>query len=127
MLRLAHAPVWIAASVLLLAALAWGSLMPGSDVPGPENLDKIEHFSTYALLAVWFTGLVPRERYWTVAAGLAAFGVLMEALQQVTHLGRQADVLDVAANVGGICAGIAIAAWRTGGWAPRIETWLSRN
>lgn len=127
MLRLAYAPAWIAASVLLLVLLAWGSLMPGADVPGPANLDKLEHFSAYALLAMWFSGLVPRGRYWKVAAGLAAFGALMEVLQQATHLGRQADVLDVAANVGGICAGIAIAMWRTGGWAPRVEAWLARN
>jgi hypothetical protein len=43
------------------------------------------------------------------------------------QLGRQADVLDVAANVVRIGAGIAIALWRTGGWAPRVEAWLSRN
>lgn len=127
MLRLAYAPAWFAASVLLLALLAWGSLMPGSDVPGPPDLDKLEHFSTYALLAVWFTGLVPRERYWIVAAGLVAFGVLMEVLQQAMHMGRQADILDVAANVGGIGAGIAVAMWRSGGWAPRVEAWLGRN
>jgi VanZ family protein len=126
-LRLAHAPAWFAASALLLALLAWGSLMPGSDVPGPQDLDKLEHFSAYALLAVWFSGLVSRGRYWAVAAGLAALGVLLEMLQQAMHLGRQADVMDVAANVAGICAGLAVAAWRTGGWAARVEAWLARN
>ena len=127
MLRLAHAPAWIAASLLLLALVVWGSLMPGSDVPGPPDLDKLEHVSAYALLAVWFTGLVPRNRYATLAMALLGLGVLMEFLQRAMQLGRQADVLDVAANVVGIGAGIAIALWRTGGWAPRVEAWLSRN
>jgi VanZ family protein len=126
-LRLAHAPAWIAASLLLLALVVWGSLMPGSDVPGPPDLDKLEHVSAYALLAVWFTGLVPRSRYAALAVALLGLGVLMEFLQQAMQLGRQADVLDVAANVVGIGAGIAIAAWRTGGWAPKVEASLSRN
>ena len=127
MLRLAHAPAWIAASLLLLALVVWASLMPGPDVPGPPNFDKLEHTSTYALLAVWFTGLVPRNRYAAIAAALVGFGVLMEFLQQGMQLGRQADVVDVAANAVGIGAGIVIAVWRTGGWAPKVEAWLSRN
>jgi VanZ family protein len=126
-LRLAHAPAWITASLLLLALVTWGSLMPGSDVPGPPNLDKLEHAAAYAVLAVWFTGLVPRKRYAAVAVALAALGVLMELLQHAMQLGRQADALDVGANVFGIGVGIAIAARRTGGWAPRVEAWLSRN
>jgi VanZ family protein len=126
-LRLAHAPAWISASLLLLVLVVWGSLMPGSDVPGPPDIDKLEHVAAYALLTVWFTGLVPRNRYAAIAVALAGLGVLMEFLQQVMQLGRQADALDFAANVLGIGAGIAIAAWRTGGWAPRVEAWLSRN
>jgi VanZ family protein len=126
-LRLAHAPAWIAASLLLLALVVWASLMPVPDVPGPPNFDKLEHVSAYALLAVWFTGLLPRNRYAALAVALLGLGVLMEFLQRAMQLGRQADVLDVAANVVGIGAGIAIALWRTGGWAPRVEAWLSRN
>lgn len=127
MLRLAHAPAWIAASLLLVALVVWGSLMPGSDVPGPPDLDKLEHVAAYAALAVWFTGLVPRSRYAAVAVTLVGLGLLMEILQQAMQLGRQADVLDVAANVCGTVAGVGLAAWRTGGWAPRVEAWLVRN
>ena len=127
MLRLAHAPAWVAASLLLLALVMWGSLMPGPDLPGPPNFDKFEHASTYALLALWFTGLLPRNRYAAIAAALVGFGVLIEFLQQGMQLGRQADVLDVAANVVGIGTGMAIAVWRTGGWASKVEAWLGRN
>ena len=127
MLRLAHAPAWIAASLLLVALVAWGSLMPGSDVPGPPNLDKFEHAAVYALLAVWFTGLVVRQHYLAVAVALVALGVLMEVLQQAMQLGRQADVLDAVANACGSAAGVALGAWRTGGWAPRVEAWLARK
>ena len=127
MLRLAHAPAWITASLLLLALVVWGSLMPGSDVPGPPDIDKLQHAAAYALLAVWFTGLVPRKRYAAIAVALVGLGVLMEFLQHAMHLGRQADAMDVAANVVGTGVGIAIAAWLSGGWAPKVEAWLNRN
>ena len=127
MLRLAHAPAWIAASLLLVALVAWGSLMPGPDAPPVEHFDKFEHASVYALLAVWFTGLVARRHYLAVAVALLALGVLMEFLQQAMQLGREADLLDVAANLCGIAAGVALGAWRTGGWAPRVEAWLARS
>jgi VanZ family protein len=126
-LRLAHAPAWIAASLLLVALVVWGSLMPGQDAPPVDHLDKVEHAAVYALLAVWFTGLVARPRYPLVGVALFVLGVLMEVLQHAMHLGRQADVLDVAANVCGTVAGVGLAAWRTGGWAPRVEAWLVRN
>jgi hypothetical protein len=31
------------------------------------------------------------------------------------------------ANVAGIGLGLVVAVWRTGGWALKVETWLSRN
>ena len=80
--------------------------------------------AAYVLLALWFTGLVARGRYWVVASGLLALGFLIEVLQWLTNLGRSAEGLDMLANTLGVAVGIAIALLATGGWAPRLESWL---
>ena len=87
MLRLDHAPAWIAASLLLVALVVWGSLVPGPAAPPVDHFDKFQHAAVYGLLALWFTGLAARRHYVTVAAALIALGVLMEVLQQAMHLG----------------------------------------
>jgi VanZ family protein len=128
MLPLAHAPAWLVASLLLVAGVVYGSLaLIGPDLPLPRNVDKLEHFVVYAALALWFTGLVRRRHYWTVVLGLAALGVTLEYLQFAMHHGRTGDPWDMAANLLGIAAGVTLAVTRTGGWAPKVEAWLSRN
>jgi VanZ family protein len=127
MLPLAHARPWAIASVLLVALVVWGSLRPGVESPPIGHLDKVEHFSVYAFLAVWFTGLFAREQFWKVALALATLGLAMELLQTTMQLGRQGDVWDEVANVTGIATGLALAFHRTGGWAVRVEAWLARN
>jgi VanZ family protein len=125
MLPLAHAPAWRLVSALLIAAIVVTTLMPQAQLPvTPENVDKVEHCAAYGLLAIWFTGLVPRGQYWKVAAGLASLGGVLEYLQRAMPLGRSGDILDVVANVVGLAIGVALALAWTGGWALRVETWL---
>jgi VanZ family protein len=125
-LRLAYAPAWIAASVLLVAGVLFASLVPLTLPPPPSHFDKLEHAVAYLCLALWFTGLVPPARYGWVALALVLFGLVIEFLQEFMPFGRQGDPLDMAANLVGIGLGVAIATWTTGGWAPRIEAWLHR-
>jgi VanZ family protein len=126
-LPLAYAPAWIAASVLLVAGVIFGSLMPGPPGPDVGHFDKLEHALAYAVLAVWFTGISLRANYRKVAVALAGLGVAIEFLQQAMPYGRIADPWDLAANVLGIAAGVTFAARRSGGWALEIEQWLTRN
>jgi VanZ family protein len=126
-LRLALAPAWIAASVLLVAGILYVSLAPLNLPPPPSHFDKVEHAFAYLCLTVWFTGLFPRSRYGRVALALALFGLAIEFLQESMPFGRQGDPLDFVANLAGIGAGIALATWTTGGWAPRVESWLIRS
>jgi VanZ family protein len=127
-LPLTHAPAWLCASLLLIGGVIYGSLAPVSPyVPLPSNFDKIEHLAVYAGLALWFTGLVQRRHYWTVVLGLAALGLTLEYLQFAMHHGRTGDPWDMAANLLGVAAGVTLAVTRTGGWAPRVEAWLSRS
>jgi VanZ family protein len=127
MLPLAHARAWLAGSVLLVAAVIVASLLPGDTGPDVGNLDKLGHFLAYAVLATWFGGVFARSWYWGVAIGLALLGLGLEVLQEFVARNRTGDANDVAANLAGVGAGLALALWRTGGWALRMEAWLKRT
>jgi VanZ family protein len=124
MLQLCRRRLWIALSLVLLAAVLFASLQPNLGPPVPSGFDKIEHLAAYTVLALWFTGLVARGRYWAVAAGLLALGFLIEVLQWRMGLGRSAETLDMLANALGVGLGSTLALLVTGGWAPRLESWL---
>ncbi len=107
-----------------LLGVVWGSLQTAFGGPVSRGFDKVEHFSTYMFLAVWFTGLFARPRWWMVVVALLLLGASMEAGQLIMHAGRTADVRDMAANTAGIAAGLLLAMLLTGGWAQRVESWL---
>jgi VanZ family protein len=125
MLTLRYKPLWIVASVILVLGVAWGSLQTRYGFAVPHGFDKVEHFSSYMFLAVWFTGLVQRPRYWLAMLGLLGLGVTLEFTQWVMHAGRTGDPYDMAANTCGVVAGLALALLLTGGWAQRVEAWLT--
>lgn len=112
-------------SALLVAVIVYASLAPDISLPVPGSYDKLEHFGTYCALAVWFTGLYPRARYWTVVAGLLALGLGLEIAQGVMQLGRSAEALDMIANAAGVGVGLLLAFALTGNWACRVEAWLN--
>jgi VanZ family protein len=124
MIPLRHRALWLAMSAILVAFIVYASLVPDLALPVPGGFDKVEHFTTYCVLAVWFTGLYPRGRYWRVVAALLALGAGLEIAQGVMGLGRTADVFDMAANAAGIGVGLALALTLTGNWARRVEAWL---
>lgn len=128
MLPLTHASAWLAASVLLVVAVLYVSLAP-LNVPAdlPTHFDKVEHAFAYMFLAVWFSGLLVRAHYWKIVVALAVLGLVIETLQHAMGLGRHGDPMDMAANLLGVGLGIALASRRMGGWAPKVEAWLSRN
>jgi VanZ family protein len=127
MLTLRFRPLWIAASLLLVLSVVWGSLQTTIGAEVPQGFDKIEHFGAYAFLAVWFTGLFHRPRYWLVAAGLVALGLAMEIAQYAMQAGRFGDPYDLAANTVGVAIGVLLGLVATGGWAQRVEAWLTAS
>ena len=128
MLQLAHLRAWVVASAALIGAVLYLSLAPiEPQVELPANFDKFEHALAYTFLAVWFAGLYARKDYWRIGLALAMLGLTIEILQHVMALGRFGDPRDMVANVAGIGLGLVVAVWRTGGWALKVETWLSRN
>jgi VanZ family protein len=125
MIPLRHQRLWLAMSAVLVAVTVYASLETGVSLPVPSGFDKVEHFTAYCGLAVWFTGLYPRSRYWKVVLGLLALGIGLEIAQGVMRLGRSADVFDVVANAAGVGIGLLLAYRLTGSWARRVESWLS--
>lgn len=124
MIALRHRSAWMVASGLLVLTVIWGSLQTSVQTPAINGFDKVEHFGTYTVLAVWFAGFSRKSRYWVVALALVALGLALEIAQYLMHAGRVAETLDVAANTGGVALGLLIAAFVTGDWVQRVEAWL---
>ena len=126
MLPLRFALRWqLAGAALLLMALV-ASLLPEipfwPDVPGAAFTmsDKVLHILAFLSLTVWFSGQYPRAAYWRIAAGLIAFGALIEVLQGLTDY-RDAEWLVLTADGIGIVIGLAVAILGAGGWSQRLE------
>lgn len=82
--------------------------------------DKLLHASSYFLLMVWFAGFCRRKLYLTIAIGLLALGIGLDALQLLTDT-RSFDWYDVAMNSFGVVAGFALSLLLLGGWCQRVE------
>lgn len=132
MLPLRYTGLWRLAGGLTLVAVFAAALMPAiwfwAPHPGrlPESADKWLHAATFAILALWFCGQYQRHSYWKIALSLLAFGMVIEFCQRLTTY-RSADLMDLAANVAGIAAGLGIALVGAGGWSLRVEEWLLRR
>ena len=131
MLPLQYARLWRRLSVILLLFVLIAALAPAfwfdtkiEALSWFQHTDKWLHGLTFATLAVWFAGLFDRAVYWRIAAGLLAFGLLIESCQLVVGY-RMADWIDVVANVIGIIAGLTLAFAGLGGWGLRMETWFA--
>ena len=111
-------PVRRAALAVWIVLLLVGSMLPprviAPAMPHVPNFDKLLHMGGYAIfcvLAVW--ALPGRGRLW-LAAGVFAFGAMVEMIQPLT--GRSRDVMDALANGVGVAAGL-LAVWLI--WARR--------
>jgi VanZ family protein len=124
MLALRYRGFWIASSVVLVAIVVWGSLQTAFSAAPIRGFDKVEHFTTYLCLALWFTGLYRRPRYWLIVVALLGLGLTMEVGQFLMRSGRMGDPYDMAANTGGVAVGLLLAVVATGGWAQKVEGWL---
>ena len=129
MLPLQHARLWRRLSVVLLGLVLLAALAPAfwfdtkvEALSWFKHVDKWLHGMTFAVLSVWFAGLFAKRSYGWIAAGLMAFGLLIEACQLLVGY-RMADWLDVGANTTGIIVGLLLAVVGLGGWGLRVEAW----
>jgi VanZ family protein len=95
-----------AVAVLISLAVLFA---PPSDVPSsPPGVDKIVHFTLFAVLAV--TGRWAGMGRGVLAGALLLYGAGSELLQGTDLVGRDASVADFAADSCGVVAGLLI--WR---------------
>jgi VanZ family protein len=119
---LRHGPAWFVLGLLIVAGIVAGSLLPSSDLPDLRLWDKFEHAFSYALLSFWYGSIVGRRALPLTFVAMLAFGGAMELLQGGMHLGRTADMMDMAANTTGILIGLGLSQTPLGSWAQRFES-----
>lgn len=112
--------LWLGGGLAALLVILGLALVPLPGPPMVHNADKLLHVLAFMFLAVWFLGVVAWQRALAVAAGLLAYGVLIEALQATTAY-RMADPCDVLSDAIGIAAGWLLAAAGLRHWCRRLE------
>lgn len=109
-----HRPArWLALWLLMLSAVAAGSLMPAGELPRVPlaGVDKLQHLAGHGLLSAYAAMLFrPARARLTAAVALLLYGIGIEFAQQVLTATREADAFDVIANALGIALGQCIAA-----------------
>ena len=124
----------LARLVLAWRLLAWGmalAVLVGSLWPSMPSVaggvsDKLLHFLAYVVLALVFAAAFSRRHWLAIALGLAAFGALIELLQHWLPGRREAEWLDMAANLGGIVVGLAAALVVPHRWRQKLDRVLGR-
>jgi VanZ family protein len=124
MLPLRYARIWLVAGLLLLAFGLVSALSPPP--PGLVAVnDKLLHTAGFLAYMAWFGGVFERRFLPGVALLLAAYGLLIELLQGLTPI-RQAEGLDLVADVAGILLGWLLSAAGLSHWCTKLESWLAR-
>lgn len=103
MRRSARIAFWVAVIVSYIAAI-----VPTPASPDPTGWDKANHMLAFLTMAVLAGPAYPRVRIAVLAAGLVAFGALIEITQMIPSLGRDAELADWIVDSAAVCAGLAI-------------------
>ncbi len=126
MLPLRYARTWLVAGALLMAMGLVLALLPASSVMPVSVSDKVAHAATFLVLMLWFGGVFePRVAPFLVVT-LSAYGLLIEMLQSLTPT-RQAEFMDLIADVAGILLGWSLSAAGLSRWCVTLESWFTRR
>lgn len=108
MVRLFRLLFWMAA----IFALTMAALPHPPDIPGAPS-DKVLHVLAFSCLALLGSLAYPRLRVLKLVLGLSAFGALIEVVQLIPGLHRDAETLDWLADTAAVIAVVlAVAVWR---------------
>ena len=116
--------VWWSLGVVLVMAALLVCLLPVPEVAVPlEWNDKASHLVGHGVLALYFSGLVPRSRWWKIFVFLLLFGIAIEFAQYYMRAGREGDPRDVVANSAGAVLGLLAGRLGLSRW-PEFAAWL---
>jgi VanZ family protein len=129
MLPLRYPYVWLSLGWVLVIGVILGSLLPGPVIQEitPAVNDKIEHFSAYFVLMMWFGGLYPRAKHLRVAGALLFLGAALDVLQGVATTTRDFELLDIAADAVGIFVALVLSFSLLEGWCQKLERFTIRS
>jgi VanZ family protein len=122
--------VWIVLAIAYVALIFFVSSRPYLQAPGPnfEMKDKLAHVTEYAILGLLVTRALGRgmspSRVVTVFFVIAVCATIagVDEFFQGTVPGRNKDVMDWLADVGGVTIGASLTLWRArprGGARPK--------
>jgi glycopeptide antibiotics resistance protein len=116
-----------ALGMVLIAAAIWACLTPENRVIRAfEWSDKVSHLMGHGILALYFTGLMPRGKWWKIFVGLLFMGIGIEFAQHYMNVGREGDPRDVVANSVGAALGLLAGRLGLSRW-PELLDWLLRR
>lgn len=122
--------IWIGLSLLLVCVSLWYFLAPlppdfarWLQIPCK---DKVLHIFAFTALTGWFASLLANVRWRRLALCLVLYGIVIEVLQGIMGLGRQAEALDVVADCVGVAIGFSLATWFGVRLLAGIDAWLCR-
>lgn len=123
MLPLRYARAWLVTGILILGIALYSALTP---VPSglPSFNDKLVHVAGFMAFTLWFGGIFTSRSMPRVALVLVLYGLLIELLQGLTRT-RQAETLDVIADVAGVLLGWLLSAAGLSRWCTMLESWLA--
>src|SRR5262249_4644577 len=92
---------------VVAAAFAFvDALLPPHEAVSLLPWDKAEHFLAFYVIALLARLAFPRAPFLAIAAALSAFGALIEIVQALPIIDRDASVWDWAADSAGIAAAL---------------------
>ena len=112
-LRSARVPLqyfrlWQVIGWFLVALIIWGSLTPAPPHLHIADGDKVQHFSAYGIVMMWFAQLYRRPVHWLLALACVALGVAMEYAQLASGY-RDFEYMDMVADAVGTALGWVLA------------------
>ncbi len=118
--------VWLFTGWLLVALVAYVSLIPAPPFIDITASDKVAHVFAYAMLTLWFLQLYSADRRAMLVIGfIIMMGIALEFLQGLTA-SRSFEYADIAANTGGVALGWLLAKTRLSNTLHVIEKQLIR-
>lgn len=92
-----------------LFAFVMATLPQPPQLPGQPS-DKIQHILAFTVLAALAAAAYPRTRLLKIGLGLSAFGALIELVQTIPMLHRDAEFIDWIADTAAAAIVLALAA-----------------
>ena len=120
-----YAWTWLVAGLVLLVIGLVAALEPVPTTVAVTFNDKFIHTTGFLVFMVWFCGIFEARRAPVLAIALSSYGILIELLQSLTPT-RQAEALDVVADVAGVLLGWALSTAGFSRWCATLESWFVR-